>query len=254
MSDYRFEESIVSAGEKHCMHAYDVYLCASTKFQCNDACVYRLIHVTPVSHLFCKIMFYSKQFELEETSADKADSIQNYESKLTYATRSVDEMKRALDQATSKQVESETKADELKRENEILTKKVEGENDVADNQDYAALLKKVQDLEVMNAKLQKEAKDPSTNEAFQRELSGAKQVSAKEMSSLRSMLRARDDAIQSLQQRLEKSKEEMTDLEAEVDTLRSQSKLTEEKSKGELGNLWKLNDEVRMRSKYNVSC
>lgn len=163
-------------------------------------------------------------------------------------------MKRALDQATSKQVESETKADELKRENEILTKKVEGENDVADNQDYAALLKKVQDLEVMNAKLQKEAKDPSTNEAFQRELSGAKQVSAKEMSSLRSMLRARDDAIQSLQQRLEKSKEEMTDLEAEVDTLRSQSKLTEEKSKGELGNLWKLNDEVRMRSKYNVSC
>ena len=186
----------------------------------------------------------TQQFELEETSADKADSIRDYESKLTDATRSLDEMKRALDQATSKQVESETIADELKRENERLAEKLEGENSVGENQDYAALLKKVQDLEVMNAKLQKEAEDPSTNEAFQRELSGAKQVSAKEISNLRSMLRARDDAIQSLQQRLEKSTEEMTDLEAEVDTLRQQSKLTEEKGKGELGNLWKLNDEM----------
>ena len=179
----------------------------------------------------------TQQFELEETSADKADSIRDYESKLTDATRSLDEMKRALDQATSKQVESETIADELKRENERLAEKLEGENSVGENQDYAALLKKVQDLEVMNAKLQKEAEDPSTNEAFQRELSGAKQVSAKEISNLRSMLRARDDAIQSLQQRLEKSTEEMTDLEDGVDTLRQQSKLTEEKGKREMGNL-----------------
>ncbi|KAL3799993.1 hypothetical protein ACHAWO_004671 [Cyclotella atomus] len=183
-----------------------------------------------------KNQLYQLQFEIEETSADKADCIQSYESKLTDATRSVDEMKRALDEATGKQVSSESKAHELQRENERLVK----------------------ELAEVKASLQKEAQDLSNNHDMERQLSDmseklsasnlevtiAKQVSQKEIANLRSMLRARDEAIQSLQQRLERSTEEMTTLETEVDTLREQQKLKEEQGQGEVGNLWKLNDEM----------
>jgi chromosome segregation ATPase len=170
-------------------------------------------------------------------------------------------LKGALEEATNNQVASETRADDLQRENERLAKELEESKQCsggAISEDYAALLKKIKELEAMNAKLQKDAQEPSNNNAFQRQLSDmseklsasnlevthAKQLSQKEISNLRSMLRARDDAIQSLQQRLERSTEEMTTLEAEVDTLRQQHKLREEQGQGELGNLWRLNDEM----------
>ena len=198
-----------------------------------------------------------QQFEIEETSADKTDSIQTYESKLTDATRSIDEVKRALNEATNKQVASETKVDELQKENERLRQELE-ECKQSTNDDHESLLQKIKQLEEANAKLQKQEQNPTINETFQRQLSDmseklsasnleithAKQLSQKEIDNLRSMLRARDDAIQTLQQRLERSTEEMTTLEAEVDTLREQQKLREEKGQGEVGNLWKLNDEM----------
>ena len=177
------------------------------------------------------------------------------------ATRSIDEVKRALNEATNKQVASETKVNELQRENERLQlelEKCKQSTNGPTNEDHVTLLQKVKELEETNAELQKQAQDPIDNETFQRQLSDmseklsasnlevthAKQLSQKEIANLRSMLRARDDAIQTLQQRLERSTEEMTTLEAEVDTLREQQKLREQKGQGEVGNLWKLNDEM----------
>lgn len=173
------------------------------------------------------------------------------------ATRSVDEMKRALDEATNRQVMSETKAVDLQKENEKLSKALEENKQSSsevNNEDYQALLRRVKELEETNAKLQKEVQNPSEHVALERQLSdisekllasnleasNAKQVSQKEIANLRSMLRARDDAIQVLQQRLERSTEEMTTLEAEVDALREQKKIKEEKGEGEIGNLWRV--------------
>lgn len=177
---------------------------------------------------------------------------------MTDATRSIDEMKRALDEATNKQVASETNAVELQRENERLAKELKESKDNCSvgNDEHQAMLQRVKELEELNAKLQNEAQDPSNNVALERQLSDmseklsasnlevakTKQVSQKEIESLRSMLRARDDAIQVLQQRLERSTEEMTTLEAEVDTLRQQQKFREEKGEGEVGNLWRVSD------------
>ncbi|KAL7521151.1 hypothetical protein ACHAWX_006128 [Stephanocyclus meneghinianus] len=222
-----------------------------------------------------KNQLYQLQFEIEETSADKADSIQTYESKLTDATRSLDEMKRALDEATSKQVAAESRAEDFQKikerlERELEESKLQKTDGGNNNQEYLALLKKCQELEQFNAKLQNEKSKASpsnatNNEALQQqlttlrqtnstlteqltasnlEITHAKQLSQNEISNLRSMLRARDDAIQSLQQRLERATEEMTTLEAELDMLRENAKLKEEKGQGEVGNLWKLNDEM----------
>eukprot|EP00804_Cyclotella_cryptica_P027054 CCRYP_013682-RA/>CCRYP_013682-RA protein AED:0.01 eAED:0.01 QI:340/1/1/1/1/1/2/85/1637 len=222
-----------------------------------------------------KNQLYQLQFEIEETSADKADCIQTYESKLTDATRSLDEMKRALDEATNKQVTAESRADDLQKDKEKLEQELEEtrqekRDGASKTEEYSALLKKCQELEQYHAKLQNDRSKASPsnatdNEALQQqlatlrqtnsslteqlsasnlEITHAKQLSQSEISNLRSMLRARDDAIQSLQQRLERATEEMTTLEAEVDVLRENAKLKEEKGQGEVGNLWKLNDEM----------
>eukprot|EP01082_Thalassiosira_pseudonana_P006629 g5791.t1 g5791 contig20:167848-172306(-) len=194
-----------------------------------------------------KNQLYQLQFDIEETSADKADSIQSYESKLLDAKREMDEMKRALDEATGRQVELEEQLGNGSNTNV----NEEGEKK------YQALLKRCQELEQLNSKLQSDSNNrnnTTSSSSLQQqldstilELTNTKSHSTKEISNLRSMLRARDDAIQSLQCRLEKSSGDMTLLEAELDSLREmklQEHKREDEKVGEVGNLWRLNDEM----------
>lgn len=157
----------------------------------------------------------------------------------------MDEMKRALDEATGRQVELEEQLGNGSNTNV----NEEGEKK------YQALLKRCQELEQLNSKLQSDSNNRNnTTSSLQQqldstilELTNTKSHSTKEISNLRSMLRARDDAIQSLQCRLEKSSGDMTLLEAELDSLREmklQEHKREDEKVGEVGNLWRLNDEM----------
>ena len=154
-------------------------------------------------------------------------------------------MKRALDEATGRQVELEEQLGNGSNTNV----NEEGEKK------YQALLKRCQELEQLNSKLQSDSNNRNnTTSSLQQqldstilELTNTKSHSTKETSNLRSMLRARDDAIQSLQCRLEKSSGDMTLLEAELDSLREmklQEHKREDEKVGEVGNLWRLNDEM----------
>ncbi|KAL7470415.1 hypothetical protein ACHAXS_010654 [Conticribra weissflogii] len=95
----------------------------------------------------------------------------------------------------------------------------------------------ISNLEETNHKLEQELK--SERLAITRN----KQMSKKEIGELRSMLRARDDAILILQRKVDEGQGELTNLEDEIDTLRKVMK-DAEAGREDAGNLWRLNDEM----------
>ena len=190
--------------------------------------------IYPPSNLY--ISLYIQQFEVEETTCDKADITQQWQAKLVDTQRELAEAKRALDDALKIQVDAVSKATSIEQENNTLKKQLE-ENKESIRNDTTELQKHLDEL---TAQVAEEKSNASKN----------KQVNTQEITNLRSMLRSRDDAIQSLQTRVTNDQEAMTKLEAELDTLRNSNHKEEGGMKvkervDQINNLTKDNDEMK---------
>ena len=166
-----------------------------------------------------------QQFEVEETTSDKAELDNQWQAKLAESQRELLEAKRALDAALQSQVDAVTKATTAEREGNDLKKQFSAQkgNQVTE---LASLQKQLSDLQSANATLTTQIAEERANSTKN------KQLNSKEIKNLRSMLRARDDAIQNLQGRVEKGQEDMTALEAELDEVRGEK----QQSSSEEGN------------------
>eukprot|EP00578_Thalassiosira_sp_NH16_P013987 CAMPEP_0181126054 /NCGR_PEP_ID=MMETSP1071-20121207/27402_1 /TAXON_ID=35127 /ORGANISM="Thalassiosira sp., Strain NH16" /LENGTH=1547 /DNA_ID=CAMNT_0023211585 /DNA_START=115 /DNA_END=4758 /DNA_ORIENTATION=- len=188
-----------------------------------------------------KNQLYQLQFEVEETTSDKAELANEWQSRLNDSQRELLEAKRALDDALQSQVDAVTKATALEHETNALRKQHTA-NRGSQATELAALQGQLSELQGSNATLTAQIAEERENSA------NNKQLNSKEISGLRSMLRARDDAIQSLQGRVEKSQEDMTALEEELDGLREEKRGPEEgkvkESADRINNLTRENDEM----------
>mmetsp|Transcript_16883 Transcript_16883/g.36440 ORF Transcript_16883/g.36440 Transcript_16883/m.36440 type:complete len:1529 (+) Transcript_16883:101-4687(+) len=168
-----------------------------------------------------KNQLYQLQFEVEETTSDKADLDNQWQAKLADAHRELSDAKRALDEALHSQVNTVTKATNAEQENNDLKKQLK-QNQGNQANEVAALQQQLSQLKITNASLTTQIAEERSSTTKN------KQLNTKEMTNLRSMLRARDDAIQSLQGRVEKGQDGMTALEAELDDLRGEKQTVED--------------------------
>lgn len=156
-----------------------------------------------------KNQLYQLQFEVEETTCDKADAAHQFQSQLVDAQRELAEAKRAAEGARQAQADLAQENGQLKQRWQSLQDGRDGHQ--ADARD---LQQQLAALAATNATL-------GTQIAAEKADAGkSQQLNAQEIASLRSTLRARDEAIQSLQGRVEQGATEMTTLEAELDGLR----------------------------------
>ena len=182
-----------------------------------------------------------QQFEVEETTCDKADITQQWQAKLVDTQRELSEAKRALDNALKIQVDAVTKATTYEEENNNLKKQLQS-NQGSNESEGAELQKQLAELQSANATLTTQIAEEKAATIK------SKQLSEKEVANLRSMLRSRDDSIKKLQGRANKGQEDMTKLEAELDTLRSveDNKQTSVKERvTQLNGLSKENEEMK---------
>ena len=200
----------------------------------------------PISHLqhsqpYIYIPLNLQQFEVEETTCDKADITQQWQAKLVDTQRELSEAKRALDNALKIQVDAVTKATTYEEENNNLKKQLQS-NQGSNESEGAELQKQLAELQSANATLTTQIAEEKAATIK------SKQLSEKEVANLRSMLRSRDDSIKKLQGRANKGQEDMTKLEAELDTLRSveDNKQTSVKERvTQLNGLSKENEEMK---------
>ena len=182
-----------------------------------------------------------QQFEVEETTCDKADITQQWQAKLVDTQRELSEAKRALDNALKTQVDAVTKATTYEEENNNLKKQLQS-NQGSNESEGAELQKQLAELQSANATLTTQIAEEKAATIK------SKQLSEKEVANLRSMLRSRDESIKKLQGRANKGQEDMTKLEAELDTLRSveDNKQTSVKERvAQLNGLSKENEEMK---------
>ena len=182
-----------------------------------------------------------QQFEVEETTCDKADITQQWQAKLVDTQRELSEAKRALDNALKIQVDAVTKATTYEEENNNLKKQLQS-NQGSNESEGAELQKQLAELQSANATLTTQIAEEKAATIK------SKQLSEKEVVNLRSMLRSRDESIKKLQGRANKGQEDMTKLEAELDTLRSveDNKQTSVKERvTQLNGLSKENEEMK---------
>ena len=182
-----------------------------------------------------------QQFEVEETTCDKADITQQWQAKLVDTQRELSEAKRALDNALKTQVDAVTKATTYEEENNNLKKQLQS-NQGSNESKGAELQKQLAELQSANATLTTQIAEEKAATIK------SKQLSEKEVANLRSMLRSRDESIKKLQGRANKGQEDMTKLEAELDTLRSaeDNKQTSVKERvAQLNGLSKENEEMK---------
>ncbi|KAL7548045.1 hypothetical protein ACHAWF_011331, partial [Thalassiosira exigua] len=172
-----------------------------------------------------KNQMYQLQFEVEETTCDKAEAAQEYQAQLAASQRELLEATRAFDAALRSQADAAERASVLERENNGLKNQLQAENSDRDAE-TAKLRCQLSEAQSANAALSGQIAEEKAGNAMNR------QLGTKEVSSLRSMLRARDDAIRSLQSRVETGQGEVTALEAELDNLRGEmQKFEREKGK-----------------------
>ena len=150
---------------------------------------------------------------MAETTSDKADAVSEHQAKLADFQRELLDAKRALDDALQSQAGATQKATDLEREKNDLKKKLQANEGSKDSELYR-LQQQLNELRGTNASLSGQIAEEKANTAKNN------QLNAKEVSNLRSMLKSRDEAIQSLQGRVEKGQEDMTALEAELDGLK----------------------------------
>ena len=196
-----------------------------------------LNHTLPYEYLPLNL----QQFEVEETTCDKADITQQWQAKLVDTQRELSEAKRALDNALKTQVDAVTKATTYEEENNNLKKQLQS-NQGSNESEGAELQKQLAELQSANATLTTQIAEEKAATIK------SKQLSEKEVANLRSMLRSRDESIKKLQGRANKGQEDMTKLEAELDTLRSveDNKQTSVKERvAQLNGLSKENEEMK---------
>ncbi|KAL9179509.1 LOW QUALITY PROTEIN: hypothetical protein ACHAXT_008799 [Thalassiosira profunda] len=174
-----------------------------------------------------KNQLYQLQFEVEETTSDKATAAHEHEARIADARRESLDAKRALDGALQSQADTVAKVSALERENNALTKQLQAREGSKD-EELTKLQQQLAELQTEKTALAAQIADEKASETKNRS----------EVSNLRSMLKARDEAIQSLQGRVEQGQEEMTALEEEMDKLR-----------GEKDKLSKRDDAVAMLRK-----
>ena len=207
----------------------------------------KLMDKTQLSSIFSFFFTLLQQFDVEESTSAKANDANQWQTKLQQSKRELDSVKLALAEATKQGEESaalkeiiqslEKENHAVKLEKESLEKDLEKYNDdsaTTKNEEIASLQEEIAALKQRESELQ----DCNTH---------GKQLSEQEIVVLRNTIRTKDDIIQSLQSRVEKSQKDMTSLEVELDVLRAKStKRGEEelKQKKEQKDLWKLNDEM----------
>ncbi|KAL3788538.1 hypothetical protein ACHAW5_009384 [Stephanodiscus triporus] len=169
-----------------------------------------------------KNQLYQLQFQVEETTSDKVDQDDKYRAELASARRETSDARRALDALDKSRADALVRAAELERENDELRGRLdraaaaarEGDDSGGDRPDRS--LEAVEVMRRRLSELERENATLSSNAATNAKLN------AREVSNLRNMLRARDDAIQSLQGRVERGERDMTELERELDVLRGE--------------------------------
>eukprot|EP00986_Skeletonema_menzelii_P012469 scaffold6887_cov161-Skeletonema_menzelii.AAC.7 len=170
-----------------------------------------------------KDQLYQLQFDVEESTSAKANDANQWQTKLQQSKRELDSVKLALAEATKQGEESaalkeiiqslEKENHAVKLEKESLEKDLEKYNDdsaTTKNEEIASLQEEIAALKQRESELQ----DCNTH---------GKQLSEQEIVVLRNTIRTKDDIIQSLQSRVEKSQKDMTSLEVELDVLRAKS-------------------------------
>ena len=164
---------------------------------------------------------------MEETTCDKADQDDKYRAELAEARRETSDARRALDLLEKSRADASARSSALERENEELREKLERAR--VDDEEYIGrvrldggsfeagdLRQRLSELECVNTKLAAQVSEERSNAAT------SAQLNAREVANLRNMLRARDDAIQSLQGRVERGEKDMTELERDLDEMRGE--------------------------------
>jgi len=191
-----------------------------------------------------KNQLYQLQFEVEETTCDKAEAAHQFQAELSDAERELAEATRALDNALQSQGHTVTKATALEQENKDLKKQLQASQG-SNQTEVSNLQQQLSNLQSTNATLTTQIAEEKANTTKN------KQLNSKEISVLRSNLRSRDDVIQSLQSRVEQGQDEMMELEAELDDLRGEKhsleegkNREEEDRQDEVGNLLRKNQDM----------
>lgn len=155
---------------------------------------------------------------MEETTSDKAELESQWQVKLADSLGELSAAKHALDEALQSKSDAVTRAAAVEQENKELKKELQQKQD-----DQTAELKlQLSRLRSDNAKLTSQITDERTDstETIMR--------TSKELSNLRATLRSRDDAIQSLQTRVEKYHRDTTILEEQLDRIRKENSIMSE--------------------------
>ncbi len=163
-----------------------------------------------------------QQFEVEDTTSDKAELENQWQAKLADSLRELSVAKIALEEALCSKSDAEAKAVALEQENNLLKKEL---HQHTQGDQSTELQQKIAQLKSANATLTAQISEERTN------ASDNIKCTSKELSNLRATLRARDDAIQSLQTRLEQFHHDTTALEDEVDGFREEQIMNEGKVK-----------------------
>lgn len=160
-----------------------------------------------------------QQFEVEDTTSDKAELENQWQAKLADSIRELDSAKIALEEAMQCKSDAEARAAAVEEKNNELKEKLVQQTQ---NNQSAELKEQLAKLQSANAKLNAQISEERLKS------SDAIKSTSKEIYNLRVTLRARDDAIQNLQARLEKFHHETTALEEELDEFREEKKLVDE--------------------------
>jgi len=185
-----------------------------------------------------KNQLYQLQFEVEETTSDKADEASQWQAKLTEAQRELSDTKRAMEVATMAQNAKDIECSALQSDNDDLRRQMQSRGGL--DEQVEALQKLLSTTKSANAQLTTQiAKEKASSVR-------SKQAAEQELATLRSTVKSRDESIQSLQSRLSKDQQSMTDVEKEMDRLRAENKCLVDKN-GDVGNLWRINEEAKCK-------
>ncbi len=179
---------------------------------------------------------------MEDTTSDKAELENQWQTKLADSLHELSAAKIALEEALRSKSDAEAKVAAVEQENNLLKKQLLQHTQVDTEQQQ-----RIAQLESSNAILTAQISEERTN------TSDTIKCTSKEVSNLRATLRARDDAIQSLHTRLEQFHHDTTTLEDELDGLRESKQLMNEgkvKERADLINsLTKSTDKLKQELK-----
>jgi chromosome segregation ATPase len=169
---------------------------------------------------------------VEETTSDKVDQCDRYRAELVEARRETSDARRALEMSEKSRSESSARTIELERTIDELRDRLERKAAREENDDvlyigeldpHGRSLEEVGELRMRLSELERENSALVAQASMERSNSAqSNELNVKEVTNLRNMLRSRDDAIQSLQARVERGDRDMTELERELDELREE--------------------------------